>query len=97
MLNRYPIVRLAFVHRPHHVELLFQYHVPTIFSLGLKNLGKHTKIASSYIVTGVVGGAIFPPIMGQVQFMTRQPLITFPSFVMPSFLFGYRLYRPTKN
>ena len=39
---------------------------PTIFSLGLKGLGRHTQQASSFIVMGVVGGAFFPPIMGLV-------------------------------
>lgn len=39
---------------------------PTIFSLGLKDLGAHTQQASSFIVMGVVGGALFPPIMGLI-------------------------------
>jgi len=37
---------------------------PTIFALGLKNLGPNTKIAGSLIVMAIVGGAIFPPAMG---------------------------------
>ena len=39
---------------------------PTIFGLGLRNLGEHKQRASSFIVMGVVGGAVFPPIMGKV-------------------------------
>ena len=39
---------------------------PTIFGLGLRNLGTHKQNASSFIVMGVVGGAIFPRIMGKV-------------------------------
>lgn len=39
---------------------------PTIFGLGLRNLGPLKPQASSYIVMGVVGGAVFPPIMGKV-------------------------------
>lgn len=39
---------------------------PTIFSLGLKNLGKHTERGASFIVMGVVGGALFPPLMGLI-------------------------------
>lgn len=39
---------------------------PTIFGLGLKNLGEHTQRASSFIVMGVVGGALFPPLMGKI-------------------------------
>jgi FHS family L-fucose permease-like MFS transporter len=39
---------------------------PTIFGLGLKNLHDLKEKASSFIVMGVVGGALFPPLMGQV-------------------------------
>lgn len=39
---------------------------PTIFGLGLRNLGEYKQRASSFIVMGVVGGAVFPPIMGMV-------------------------------
>ncbi len=37
---------------------------PTIFALGIKNLGAHTKQASSFIIMAIVGGAIMPFIMG---------------------------------
>ncbi|MEO8821673.1 MAG: L-fucose:H+ symporter permease, partial [Ginsengibacter sp.] len=33
---------------------------PTIFALGVKDLGHHTKKASSFIIMSVVGGAIMP-------------------------------------
>ena len=39
---------------------------PTIFALGLKGLGVHTKRASSFIVMAIVGGAIFTPLMGLI-------------------------------
>lgn len=39
---------------------------PTIFSLGIKGLGPHTKAGSSLIVMAIIGGAIFPVIMGNV-------------------------------
>jgi FHS family L-fucose permease-like MFS transporter len=42
---------------------------PTIFALGIKGLGPHTKLAGSLIVMAVVGGAIMPPLMGVI---TRQ-------------------------
>ena len=48
------------------VNFFFGIMFPTIFSLGLKNLGKHTQQASSFISMGVVGGAFFPLIMGQL-------------------------------
>jgi MFS transporter, FHS family, L-fucose permease len=56
---------------------------PTIFSLGVKGLGEETKSASSFLVMAIVGGAIFPPIMGAVsdlhgiQFAYIVPLICF--------------------
>ncbi len=37
---------------------------PTIFSLGIHGLGEKTKIASSFIVQAIVGGAIMPLWMG---------------------------------
>jgi FHS family L-fucose permease-like MFS transporter len=37
---------------------------PTIFALGVRGLGAHTKKASSYIVMGVAGGAVMPILMG---------------------------------
>ena len=39
---------------------------PTIFSLGIKDLKENTKPASSLIVMAVIGGAIFPVIMGNI-------------------------------
>ena len=39
---------------------------PTIFALGIRGLGEHTKLASSIIVMSIVGGAIAPPLMGYI-------------------------------
>jgi FHS family L-fucose permease-like MFS transporter len=39
---------------------------PTIFALGVKGLGANTKLGGSVIVMSVVGGAIFPPLLGFV-------------------------------
>ena len=39
---------------------------PTIFSLGITDLKEHTKPASSLIVMSIIGGAIFPVIMGNI-------------------------------
>ena len=39
---------------------------PTIFSLGIKDLNENTKPASSLIVMSIIGGAIFPVIMGKI-------------------------------
>lgn len=48
------------------INFFFSIMFPTIFSLGLKNMGKKTQQASSFIVVGVVGGGIFPPLMGLI-------------------------------
>jgi MFS transporter, FHS family, L-fucose permease len=39
---------------------------PTIFALGIRGLGEHTKLGSSLIVMSIVGGAIAPPLMGHI-------------------------------
>lgn len=39
---------------------------PTIFALGLEDMGASTKKASSYIVMGVAGGAFSPMLMGYI-------------------------------
>ncbi|MBZ5498776.1 MAG: L-fucose:H+ symporter permease [Acidobacteriia bacterium] len=44
---------------------------PTIFALGLKELGPNTKLGGSMIVMAIVGGAVFTPIMGLVFEATR--------------------------
>ena len=71
---------------------------PTIFSLGIKDLNENTKPASSLIVMSIIGGAIFPVIMGKVidsfndniQIGYCVPLACF--FVV--FYFGLRGYKP---
>ncbi len=39
---------------------------PTIFALGIRGLGEHTKLGSSLIVMSIVGGAIAAPFMGHI-------------------------------
>lgn len=39
---------------------------PTIFALGLVDLKEETKAGSSLLVMAIVGGAILPPVMGQI-------------------------------
>jgi MFS transporter, FHS family, L-fucose permease len=40
---------------------------PTIFALSLKHLGPHTKLGSSLLVMSIIGGAVFPAIMGYIS------------------------------
>lgn len=39
---------------------------PTLFAMGVKNMGKQTKRASSLMIMAIVGGAIMPYLMGAV-------------------------------
>lgn len=39
---------------------------PTIIALGIRGLGKHYKRGSGFLVGGVCGGAVVPPILGHV-------------------------------
>jgi FHS family L-fucose permease-like MFS transporter len=39
---------------------------PTIFALGIRGLGEHTKLGASLIVMSIVGGAIAAPFMGHI-------------------------------
>jgi FHS family L-fucose permease-like MFS transporter len=76
------------------LNFFFSIMFPTIFSLGLKNLGKHTQQASSFIVMGVVGGAVFPPIMGlvanhHIAAAYYLPIVCYAVI----FLFATKLYR----
>lgn len=77
------------------INFFFSIMFPTIFSLGLKNLGAHTKQASSFIVMGVVGGAVLPPLMGLIadhDIATAYYLPILCYFII--FLFGWRFYKP---
>lgn len=48
---------------PFFMSIMF----PTIFALGIKGLGEETKIASSFIVMAIVGGAFIPLLMGYIS------------------------------
>jgi FHS family L-fucose permease-like MFS transporter len=44
---------------------------PTIFALSLKQLGPYTKLGSSLLVMAIIGGAVFPAIMGYISDMSN--------------------------
>jgi FHS family L-fucose permease-like MFS transporter len=48
---------------PFFMSIMF----PTIFALGIKGLGEESKIASSFLVMAIFGGAVFPLIMGYIS------------------------------
>ena len=39
---------------------------PTVFALGVRDLGHLTKLGSSLMIMAIAGGAVFPPLMGYV-------------------------------
>ena len=43
---------------------------PTIFAMGVKGLGGDTKLGGSLLVMAILGGAVFPPLMGAVTRVT---------------------------
>ncbi|TMI91585.1 MAG: L-fucose:H+ symporter permease [Bacteroidetes bacterium] len=48
---------------PFFMSIMF----PTIFALGIKELGEETKMASSLLVMAIVGGAMAPVLMGGIS------------------------------
>jgi FHS family L-fucose permease-like MFS transporter len=49
------------------VEFFMSIMFPTIFSLSVKSLGEDTKLGSSLVIMSIVGGALFPLIMGKMS------------------------------
>ena len=50
---------------------------PTIFATGLRGLGANTKVGGSMIVMGIVGGAVFTPIMGWISMQMQSVAAAF--------------------
>ena len=68
---------------------------PTIFALGVRNLGSLTKKGASFIIMSIVGGAIMPVVMGSIA----QSYSTQTSYIVPLicfvvvFLFAIKGYK----
>ncbi|MCC2598569.1 L-fucose:H+ symporter permease [Sphingobacterium sp. FBM7-1] len=76
------------------VNFFFSIMFPTIFSLGLKNLGGHTQQASSFISMGVAGAAVFPFFMGLVADTDIAMAYYLPiGCYIVIFLFGAKFYK----
>jgi len=61
---------------------------PTIFALGINDLGPLTKKGSSLLVMSIVGGAIFPMLMGWIADMSTMAL----GFIIPLVCFAYIVF-----
>lgn len=61
---------------------------PTIFGLGVRNLGEYTKLGSSFIIMAIVGGAILPPVMGLIA----DDIGIQKAFILPTLCFLVVMY-----
>lgn len=75
------------------VEFFMSIMFPTIFSLSIKGLGGRTKQGSSLLIMSIVGGAIFPVIMGAVSDASNIQL----AYLVPASCFFVVLYFAVKN
>jgi FHS family L-fucose permease-like MFS transporter len=70
---------------PFFLSIMF----PTIFALGIKDLGEETKMASSFLVMSIIGGAFTPLIMGIISDATGSIQI---AYAMPVVCMAFILY-----
>jgi FHS family L-fucose permease-like MFS transporter len=84
MIPVYAVIGVAFF-----MSIMF----PTIFSLGIKELGTDTELGSSLIIMSIVGGALLPPVLGYISDITHNiqlgyivPLVCF----VVVFWFGWK-------
>jgi MFS transporter, FHS family, L-fucose permease len=66
---------------------------PTIFALGLKDLGGMTKKGSSVLVMTIVGGAVCPVIMGRIADVSRMAVGFAVPMVCFAFIAWYAFFR----
>jgi len=75
------------------VEFFMSIMFPTIFSLSISGLGAKTKEGASLVIMSIVGGAIFPVIMGGVSDRTNIQL----AYLVPAACFFVIFYFAIKN
>ncbi len=73
---------------------------PFIFAMSLRSLGRHTKLAASFLIMSIVGGAVAPPLMGYLadQYHSMAicfilPLIGFVATTIYGFAYPFLLER----
>jgi FHS family L-fucose permease-like MFS transporter len=82
---------------PFFLSIMF----PTIFALGIKDLGEETKLASSLLVMSIIGGAFVPVMMGiisdhtggNIQIAYIMPVVSM-LFILWFGLRGHRIKNP---
>lgn len=65
---------------------------PTIFALGIRGLGKHTKVASSLLVMSIIGGAALTAAMGALSDASGIHVAMLVPFVCFLVVFGFALF-----
>ena len=75
------------------VEFFMSIMFPTIFSLSIRGLGPRTKDGSSLLIMAIVGGAVFPVLMGRVS--DASSIQT--AYVVPGLCFLVVLYFALRN
>lgn len=70
---------------PFFLSIMF----PTIFALGIKDLGEETKLASSFLVMSIIGGAFTPIMMGLISDRTGSIQV---AYIMPVVCMAFILY-----
>ena len=87
IITLYAVIGIAFF-----MSIMF----PTIFALGVKDLGVDTKPASSLIIMSIVGGAALPPLLAAIADGTHRfqngyivPLVCFVVVL----IFGLKGYK----
>lgn len=77
MVPVYAVIGIAFF-----MSIMF----PTIFSLGIKDLGPDTELGSSLIIMSIVGGALLPPLMAYISDQTGNIQT---GYIVPLLCFAY--------
>jgi FHS family L-fucose permease-like MFS transporter len=75
---------------PFFMSIMF----PTIFALGIKELGEETKLASSFLVMSIIGGGLAPLLMGLISDKTGSMQT---AYIVPLFCFLFVLYYGLKG
>ncbi len=75
------------------VEFFMSIMFPTIFALSIRGLGSKTKIGSSLVIMAIVGGAVFPVIMGRISDLTTIQT----AYIVPALCFLVVFYFALRN
>jgi FHS family L-fucose permease-like MFS transporter len=75
------------------VEFFMSIMFPTIFSLSIRGLGAKTKEGSSLVIMSIVGGAVFPVLMGKLSDASNIQV----AYLVPAFCFLVVFYFALKN